>query len=422
MNTNYLRFRNRALRIAVRGALIAVAAATAAHAAEKDADDSAVAALTEAKSTFTVGAGYVSDDSFKFGEFNRLQSKGVYGVGSFDFRGGGKYDSNDASRWRIFGTDLGLDNRSVFAEYDQQGLFKIYVGYDGLRRNRSDSYQTPYSGAGSSTLTLPANWTVPLLPQVSATAVNARGLSSTVAQSSALVNGVLTSPTPAQQATSAAIIAADVPAFHNVNLSTKRNDYSAGLNYLLGHNWEFSASAKHEKKDGLKPMGTVTRTTGGDISTIIPDPIDQKTDQFNASVTYRGKKEFVQFSYYASLFTNNIDSVTWTNWASPATTMTMSSAPSNKFHQFGLTGGYNFSNASKVVVNASYARNTQDDVFLTDTSTPLVPVASLDGQVVTKAFNAQYTAKPIKKLNVTLRYKYDDRDNRTSSNIFSFYD
>ena len=36
-----------------------------------------------------------------------------------------------------------------------QGRFRLTFGYDELRRNRSDSYQTPYNGAGTNVLTLP---------------------------------------------------------------------------------------------------------------------------------------------------------------------------------------------------------------------------------------------------------------------------
>ena len=44
----------------------------------------------------------------------------------------------------------------------------------------------------------------------------------------------------------------------------------------------------------------------------------------------------------------------------------MSTAPSNEFNQFTLKGGYNFSPTTKLVMGASYARNTQNDQFLAD--------------------------------------------------------
>ncbi len=376
-----------------------------------------------------IGAGNVSKDSFKFGEYNGLQREGVYGVGNVDLRGGGSYDSDNAQRWRITGTDLGLDTRDVTAEYGQQGRFRFNFGYDELRRNRSDSYQTPYFGAGSSNLTLPSNWLVPVVPTVSASAPNARGLSQDVANSpGAPVSGgrftttLPAAPTAGQLATSNAIIGADLPDFHHFDLSTKRTRTDLGFSFNVDPEMDLKFSYRHENKDGNKPMGTVTRATGGDISTIIPDPINQSTDQFNVSMNYTDKKEFFQAAYYGSLFHNDISSVTWQNWADPTKFATMSSAPSNQFHQFSLTGGYNFTPTTKLVMNGSYARNTQDDAFLTDASTPVVPATSLKGLVVTKAFNIKLTTKAASNLNLSAGYKYDDRDNRTPVNIYQYAD
>jgi hypothetical protein len=77
-------------------------------------------------------------------------------------------------------------------------------------------------------------------------------------------------------------------------------------------------------------------------------------------------------------------------------------------------------------LNGSYGRNTQDDQFVTagqNAQFPLgLPVSSLDGKVVTTAFNAKLTAKPVKDLNVAAAYKYDNRDNQTPVNTYFFQD
>ncbi len=57
--------------------------------------------------------------------------------------------------------------------------------------------------------------------------------------------------------------------------------------------------------------------------------------------------------------------MTWQDVNDPTKTATLSSAPSNSFHQILLTGGYNFSPTTKLVLNGSYGRNTQDDQFVT---------------------------------------------------------
>ena len=85
--------------VAAMVAMAAVAAPTAA--AEETTLDPAVAELTVPKSSLELGIGNVSSASYKFGEYNGLEKQGVFGVGSLDLLGGGRYDSDDATRWRL---------------------------------------------------------------------------------------------------------------------------------------------------------------------------------------------------------------------------------------------------------------------------------------------------------------------------------
>jgi MtrB/PioB family decaheme-associated outer membrane protein len=406
----------------VRNVAVAATLGGAAAAGAADQPDPAVAELTQPQSVVEASVGDVTHSSYKFGEYNGLQKSGVYGNGGFDVRGKDAYDSDSATRWRIRGTDLGLDVRSLTGEYGTQGLFRVTAGFDEILHNISDSYSTPYLGVGSSVLTLPANWVVPVVPRVSATAPNARGLSSAVADSSALVSGVLKNPTAAQLAASQALIAADLPAFGQHDLYTTRKRYAAGLDIMPSPKWEFAINGLHEDRNGNKPMGSISATTGGDISTILADPIDQTTDMISATLGYHNKGEFVQFAYNGSIFKNHVDSLTWTNWAQPSSTMTMSSAPSNQSHQLALSAGHDFSSTTRLVASGAYTRNTQNDSFLVDTSTPLVPRTSLDGLVVTEAFNLKLTSRPTKNLNLALAYKFDEHDNKTPVSIYGFYD
>src|ERR1035437_10108172 len=173
MTTNTNGFIARATVVARRGALIAMAlAASTSLAAAQSAQD-----LTNPTSTTEIGGGDVSDGSYKAGEYNGLEKKGGFAIGNIDWRGGAAFDSDSALRWRIKGIDLGLDTRSLYGEIGAQGKFRLNFGFDELRRNRSDSYQTPYNGAGSNVLTLPGTWQVPTVAGSSGSnPVSARGL------------------------------------------------------------------------------------------------------------------------------------------------------------------------------------------------------------------------------------------------------
>jgi MtrB/PioB family decaheme-associated outer membrane protein len=389
-------------------------------------------ALPKAIGSLEVGPGAVSDDSYKAGEYNGLQSKGAFFIGNFDFRGVQAPDS--ARRWHLRGNDLGLDTRSVWGDVSNQGHVRFLFAYDQLRRNRSDSYQTPLLGTGTGTLTLPSAWLVPTVAGASGSStatnnISARGLIPSIAgapyinTATTATQGAIMTPTSAQMTQINTAAGTDLPLFRNVNLDTTRYRVDLGLNYSFGDNWGIDLSARPEHREGLKPMGTVSRNTGGDISTIIADPINTNTDQFTANLNYRSAKTLIQGGYYGSIFSNKIRSVSWQNWATAGlTTNTMSSTPDNDYHQFVFTANQKLSSTSRLVANASYARGTQSDAFLTDSTTPVVPVPSLHGVVVTTAFDAKYTARPVKKLDVVAAYKFDDHDNQTPVNIYQYAD
>ncbi len=425
MKTRQECFAVRASVAAVRVALLAMALAPAAYAADSGAPDPAVAALTNPTSTIEVGAGYVSQDSFKFGQYNGLFDKGVYGIFNIDARGGASYDSDSAQRWRIYGTNLGLDDRYLYGEFGDQGTYKVWGSFDQLRSNftNGDSYQTPFQGAGSNTLTLPKNWIKPIVPQANATGGNFRALSPVTGLAPTMVNGVPTPPTAAQQGIVANIIANDVPDFQNVDLNTTRKTYAGGFSVNFSPRWVFSASASQTQQDGLKPLSSVT-SSAGEWAGVLPNLIDYTTNQYNAAITYTGQEYFLTAAYYGSFFTNGVQRMTWENVNAPGTFASMSSAPDNDFNQFILKGGYNFSPTTKLVMGASYSTNTQDQAYINDPGAlPLgTPVSSLNGSVDTTQFNARLSFRPVKELTANIGYKYLDRDNKTPVNIYEFYD
>ena len=390
--------------LARRSAFVALALASAAQAAGGDAEDPAVAELTRPTSRVEFGLGSVNNRSAKFGEYNGLDRSGVHGIGSVDLRGGGAYDSSDATRWSVRGSNLGLETRDLAVDYGVQGKFNLNFGYGELLHNLSDSYQTPYLGAGTGNLALPSNWLKPTLAPP-AGAVNFRSLSSTAG------------------AATAAIRSADLPAFHEYDLQTKRKTYDGGFGYNFNRQWELAGSVRHETMNGAKPLGAISTISSFESTVILPNPVDTTTDQFNVGLKYVGDKGYLQADYYGAVFRNHVKSLTWQDPSNLATASTMSSDPNNQFHQMSLTGGYKFSPATKLVMNASYGRNIQEDGFLSNPQLPLgLPRSSLDGMVVTKGFNLKLTSRPLKGLNLTTGYKFDDRDNRSPVNTYAFYD
>jgi MtrB/PioB family decaheme-associated outer membrane protein len=386
------------------------------------------ASQTTPTNTVDAGVGGVSGSSSKFGEYNGLQNSGPFGIGNFDFRGGGAYDSKSTWRWQMRGRNLGLENRSLYADFGNQGKYRFFVSYSELLANRSDTFQTPYLGAGTGNFTLPSNWIFPAVPQAGATKLNFRALSP-IAGAGSVYNssGVLTPLTAAQLATLASVIAADVPDFQNVYLSTKRTRVDAGLVYDPSHYLDIPISYTYEHKSGLKALGTVTSQVS-ENSVILPTPIDFDTSQANAALNLKFNQLYVSFAYYGSFFTDNVKSVTWQDVADPTKSATLANAPSNQFNQFTFMASEKFKHNMKLAVSGSYGRNTQNDPFLgpsTASNGQLafgLPTPSLNGLVASSLVNAKFTAKPNRKWNIVAAYKYFNRDNQTPVNTYFFQD
>src|SRR5882672_6634203 len=351
-----------------------------AHAAE----DPAVTALTQPTSTVEIGAGAVSDDSYKFGEYNGLEKQGGFVLGNLDLYGGDRYDSDSVRRWGLNANDIGLKTGDAEFTFREQGRFRFDLGYDDFRRNLSDSYQSPFLGLGSTNLTLPAGWLKPQVPQVNATNLNYRGLSPVAGQGSVVnSSGLVVPPTAAQLSTLAAIVAADTGAYHRFNTYTERRRGEVGFGVNLNRNLLLTGSFRHETRDGFRLLGVVSSAVQ-ENSVTLPDVIDTTTEQFNLGLEYTQHSGFLKFGYYGSLFKNDVTGISWQDPANPARVATMSSSPSNQFHQLNLVGGLDLPAATKLVANLSYGRSRQNEAFLSDSSMPLgLPASSANALVVT---------------------------------------
>jgi MtrB/PioB family decaheme-associated outer membrane protein len=374
------------------------------------------------------GVGGDSGSSFKFGEYNGLQNSGPFGIGNFDLRGGAAYDSASTWRWQMRGRDLGLEIRSLYAEFGRQGKFRFYVAYGELLANRSDTFQTPYLGAGTNNFTLPSTWLFPAVPQRGATALNFRVFDPVAGSGSVYSTaGVLTAPTAAQLAAGAVIRAADLPAFHSVYLSTKRTKVEAGVRLDLSDKLDMPLSYSFEHKSGLKALGAVSSQVS-ENSVILPIPIDFDTSQVSAALSYRFKQLLLSAAFYGSYFTDNFNSYTYQDVADPTKSATLATAPSNQFNQFTFLAVEKFRHHMKLVVSGSYGRNTQNDAFLGPSTAQNgqlafgLPVPSLNGLVVSSMVNAKFTSNPSKKWSLIAAYKYYNRDNQTPVNTYYFQD
>lgn len=358
--------------------------------------------LVGVTSQIEAGAAFITEDSFKFGDFTGLDDKGLEFLGNFDIGRRSQYDADRAIHWRLRGTNLGLASRSADVEVAEQGRFGLELAFLDIPRLTSDSAQGFYLGRGESTLRLPSGWVGATSPQ---------GMTSL---SSSL---------------------------RDMRLDHDRKRARAEMFWIPAEGWRLNAQFQRERKEGTRlTAGLIGATGGNPRSVLVPEPVNFETNQWNASIQYATPRAQLEVGYYLSAFDNREDSLTWENpytniggW-DPAVGFGLPGlqegrkalAPDNFFHQATLAGGYNLLPSTRVTLDVALGRMRQDENFLSYTvnpalavSTPL-PRSSLDGEIDTTYVNLGIVSRPIRRLTLRARYRYDDRDNDTPRDTYIY--
>ena len=371
------------------------------------ADEEEAAALMKPTSSVEVELITVSGASQKFGEYNGLNKQGGYGNGNLNIRAGDAYKDNangGTQRWSIIGTDLGLSDRSASVGYSDQGNWNVGVGYDALQHNLAPGYQTPYQGSmGGNSFVLPSNFTGA-----------AKGSGATASGSPGNTN---------------LLGSGQLGQFQNMDISTTRQNTSFNAAKIIDSNLDFSFDFNHLTQTGAKLMGfasagltgTPTASSGEKVS-ILPNPTNYQTDTMTLAANWKGEKARFTASYFGSFFRDGNNGVQFQTFATPNPIQTMSTAPSNQLQQLNLGGGYDFSNKTKLAGNFSIGRNTQNSSTGYDPymMTGAFPTPAFNGLVNTSHFDLKLTDKTVKDLNLLVGYKFDQRDNLSQSNLYSF--
>ncbi len=426
------------LSLAVQGALAAMCVMPM-TAIAADPSEAEIAVIRRPSNFIEAGVENISQKSAKYGEYNGLNKSGGEFVGNFSVRGGDAYEGgNGTLRWGITGTDIGTTSRDFTANVGNQGRWKLGFGHDELRHNISDTYQTPLQGSmGGNNFTLPTSFGV-----INGTSTNAGNPANPL-------DPVLGT----SQAVGARVLnATQQSLFHTENVGTTRKNTSLNgafdfnkqlslrfdYNHLAQTGAKLIAAPNSPQTVPLPATGTAWRAEG---YAILMNPTNYKTDTFNLALNWVGDKGHVNASYFASIFRDGYDRLTWnspmsqgvvgnlqtaacgagTTSATCFYTGVMSTAPSNNFHQLNLSGGYAFSSATKLTGGYSYGRNTQNDNFITgQPEIGALPQGSLNGLVISKHADLKLSHQATKDLALSASYKFNERDNRTTSNLYRY--
>jgi len=324
------------------------------------------------------GVGYVTQDAPKFGDYTGLDEKGAFAIAGATLR----HRGDNGYYADFIASDLGLDDRSVYADGGREGSWAYRLGYAEIPRHLSDGASSPFIGNGGSVLTLP--------PGYPADSTAGMPLASTLAP---------------------------------VDIDYKRKRLDLGGTLLGPEGWQFRVDVRRDVRDGTQ------RSAGSFFSSTsqLVAPLDQTTDQVEAVAEYADKLLQASIGYHASLFHNGDDALTWQNPFTPlvagATTGQLALPPDNEFHEIFGSVGYQFTPGIRASGELSIGRMEQNQAFLSSTlnstlTVPGLPASSLDGQVDTVDATVRLTVTPMDRLRVAASLIYDKRDNKTSSLLY----
>lgn len=329
------------------------------------------------------GLGYVSEDSFKFGEYTGLNEQGLFVVGNVASR----YRNNEnAHYWDFTASDIGLDSRSLDWQGGKQGKYKLSFSYSELPHYLSDSARTPFAGSGGTRLSLPSSW-VP--------AGSTAGMTT--------LNGQLTA----------------------INLETKRTRLGAAAMVIPASHWQTSVNYRHENREGQRRIAGSFYFDAVEFA----QPVDYTSDAIDLTASYNGNVWQAKLSYHADAFRNKNQSLIWENPYTPivagAEQGELALPPDNQFHQAKASIALPVGETSILLADVAVGRMTQNENFIEPTTNSMLsasplPAASLNGRVDTVNANVKWNSQLNQKLRVNAAYRYSDRDNKSSRHTYDW--
>lgn len=376
--STHLRHRLRRLSLA---ALVCVAVSAGAQEPATTAPAPDTSAWTCRFCTFENGAsgwveprlGYLSDDSFHYGNYTGLEDKGLF----LDLGGAWRYrNAETADAWDLAVERAGLDSRALVLRGGRQGAYRVSLAYDNLPHLVDAGTQTVF--VGENPLDLPAGWT----------------------------RGSSTQNMPQLDAS-----------LHPVWLRQERERLAANFEWIPHRIADLRLDYRRDEIRGTGAQGGSFMT----LASVLPRPIDQSIDRADVAVGLRGALGHAQLVLASSFFSNKVDALAWQNpYTGPvagATQGQLAQAPDNRAHRISLSLGSPAGARLQTSAHLALGEMTQDERFLPATVNPdeavALPRDSLDGRVDTSfaSVRAVYAVRPTTR--VLGDFLHDKRDNRS---------
>jgi len=327
------------------------------------------------------GALNANGANFSYGRYTGIDQSKVYA----DVAAAGQYRNADGTNASFDLRDLGIASREGTAQVGKEGRYDLSLSYDGQPTRLYDTGATPFLGAGSGDLTLPASWVA----------------AGSTAGMSAL--GATLAP---------------------VKIEYDRRTAALLASYIASPGWTLHAGYRHEEKDGTGLMSGSFLTEAAQL----PQPIDYVTDTVEAGAAWAARRASARLTYTGSWFKNDIDSLTFANPYLPlvpgSTQGRLALPPDNNLQQLALAGNVPCNwLATSLTYAATLGTLRQNEAFLPVSTLPgaAVPTpSSLDGDVHLSHYAASVASHPLPKLAVRGDAAYDGRDDHTAPQTIAY--
>jgi MtrB/PioB family decaheme-associated outer membrane protein len=324
---------------------------------------------------------YVADDAFRFGDYTGMDEKGGYLTGDVI----ANYVDERARYLRLDGFTLSPDFTHLFLETGRQGAWEFRGAYQAIPRRFYDATLTPYSGNGSASLTLPANWV---------------------------------------RAPNTALMASLDESLAPLDIERDLDIWKLGATIKPSSRWRVDVDFRRQEKQGVDlGSGSVLFS-----AVELARPVDYTTDDLELAVRTSGAGWEASLSYLGSYFDNGEESLVWENAFSSGLGVDagrQTLAPDNELHQLTLAGAVRAPKRTVLSGQLAVGRLSQDEALAPYTinpgiSTAPLPVLSADAEADTLNLNLRAITSPWRRLSLEGELRYNDFDNRTDVNEYAY--
>lgn len=342
-----------------------------------------------------VGVGNVdlNHPNSKYGEYSGIADDETYLIGDVEAT-----VEDGLSYLDLQAVDLGLDSRSLTVAAGKYGIYSLAYSYDAIPHLIASDARTPFDGAGTDRLTLPAGFV---------------------------------------QATTTAGMTTLDESLKTLDLRTDRTENLFRVTRNFSSGWQANLSLRREDKEGVESLGALTAQNPGQAdSTILPRPVDYVTEEFSAALAFNGQDRQVELGYFLSMFHNRDSSITWdvpflTSGAlAYPTAARIGLPPDNKYQHVNLSGGMTLPRSSRLSAIIELGRMSQDEAFLPFSTDDIggtaalkedgsaLPRSSADVEVDVMHATLNLASQLLPRLGVNARYRYYETDNKTPYTLF----